>query len=163
MDSHNLEPSSSKKFPVITKDGVRFEVNSEVAMKLKTPISCIEEDDNGEPSVIHLPYVSSDSFVKIADNLHFEEMARLFEDENENREKVSGCEKFGVYEEEVRSYRREFLEKLDDDAVSELWISLLLPQNLMMEEFYDLVMNEFFVRIVNVYFNRRVNLVYESK
>ena len=89
MDSVPPKASSSKKFPMTTLDGIRFEVEAEIAMEMEILKPLIEKvDNNGEPSMIPLPNVSSDSLVKLIDyiRMHLDliEKAKTCCDENQN-------------------------------------------------------------------------------
>lgn len=120
---------SQKKIPVMTSDGVRFEIDADVAMKMGTLKSLIEKDatsSNSEPSVIPLPNVSSESLEKVVDYIKMELELNVNTDESLLN----------------LITKTMYLAKLDYDSLMKL---ILGAKNLNMKELLDLSEESFII------------------
>ncbi|KAF7801366.1 SKP1-like protein 14 [Senna tora] len=119
MDSQ-FQPSSSKKIPMKTSDGVSFHVDAEVVMEMETLRTFIEDDSSRELTMIPLPNVTGDVLTKVIDyiktHIEFKEKAKMYN--NNNKRVDSG--KYGTFTEEATSYDSNYLKNLDNYAILEL-------------------------------------------
>ncbi|KAF7834796.1 SKP1-like protein 14 [Senna tora] len=108
-----------------TFDGVSFEVDVEVAMKMEAVRSFFEDYNSQEITKIPLPNVSSNSLTMVIDyiktHLDFSEMAKKC-DEIEEIDVLSR-KKYGKFTMEAKAYDNQYLEKLDNDAIKELLLA----------------------------------------